>query len=100
MIKNFNRIFIRSYRKSSKFNLELTTDLQEIIIGLMLGDLHAERRNVNNNTRLQFKQSNKNKNYIDHLFIIFKSYCGSSPKITTSFDNRINKNKFNSSIKF
>jgi len=41
MIKNFNRIFIRSYRKSSKFNLELITDLQEIIIGLMLGDLHA-----------------------------------------------------------
>lgn len=28
MIKIFNRIFIRSYRKYSKFNLELTTDLQ------------------------------------------------------------------------
>ena len=49
---------------------------------------------------MQFKQSNKNKDYIDHLFIIFKSYCGSSPKIINSFDNRINKNKFYSSIKF
>jgi hypothetical protein len=95
-----HQIFTRSYRKSSKFNMQVTTELQEIIIGLMLGDLHAEKRNVNSNTRLQFKQSNKNNDYIQHLFSIFRPFCGSPPKVTTSFDNRTNKKKFYSSIKF
>ena len=31
--------FVRFYRKSSKFDLSLSTDLEEIIIGLILGYL-------------------------------------------------------------
>ena len=65
-----NKLLIRFYRTSSKFNLNLTSDLEEIIIGLMLGDLHAEKLTPNSNTRLQFKQSIKNKNYIDHFMDI------------------------------
>ena len=61
----------------------VTSDLEEIIIGLMLGDLYAEKRTVNSNTRLQSKQSIKNKAYIEHLYSIFKDYCVSEPKITT-----------------
>ena len=83
MKNNFNKIFIRLYRKSAKFNLELPLELEEIIIGLMIGDLFAEKRNPNSNTRLQFKQSKKNKNYIDHLYSLFKEYSGSEPKITS-----------------
>ena len=71
MKNNINLMFVRFYRKSAKFNLELSTELEEIIIGLMLGDLFAEKRNPNSNTRLQFKQSNKNKVYIDHLYSLF-----------------------------
>ena len=44
----------------------------------MLGDLFAEKRNPNSNTRLQFKQSVKNKAYIDYLYSIFKDYCNSA----------------------
>ena len=40
----------------------------------MLGDIHAERKNANSNTRIQFKQSIKNKAYIDHLYFLFKNY--------------------------
>jgi hypothetical protein len=54
-----NLKLVRFYRKSAKYNLELSTDLKEIIIGLMLGDLFAEKLNSNSNTRLQFKQSIK-----------------------------------------
>jgi hypothetical protein len=86
------------YRKSAKFNLELSNDLAEIIIGLMMGDLFAEKRNSNSNTRLQFKQSTKNKIYIDHLYNLFKDFCGSEPKILNSFDKRPDKNKINSAI--
>jgi hypothetical protein len=97
---NFNKIFIRLYRKSAKFNLVLSSELEEILIGLMLGDLFAEKSRINSNTRLQFKQSNKNKNYIDHLYDIFKDFCGSKPKVTSSFDSRPEKNKIYDSIKF
>ena len=100
MKNTYNRIFTRFYRKSSKFNLQLNTELKEIICGLMLGDLFAEKKNDNCNTRLQFKQSIKNKEYILHLYSIFSSYCGSIPKVNKSFDYRPNKKNFYKSIKF
>lgn len=100
MRNNINLRLLRFYRKSSKYNLELNAELKEIIIGLMLGDLFAEKINSNSNTRLQFKQSVKNKLYIDHLYSLFKNYCNSEPKITSSIDNRLGKKKLNLSIKF
>ena len=101
MKSNFTNImFIRHYRKSSKFNLELTPELDQILIGLMLGDLYAEKASSRSNTRLQFKQSNKNKEYIYHLYSLFKDYCKSEPKITSSIEKREGKQEFNISIKF
>jgi len=93
-------MLVRFYRKSAKYDLELNVELKEIIIGLMLGDLFAEKRNPNSNTRLQFKQSVKNKVYIDHLYSIFKDYCNSEPKVTSSIDKRPGKKYLNISIKF
>jgi hypothetical protein len=52
----------------------------------MLGDLFAEKIKQNSNIRLQFKQSIKNKVYIDHLYSLFKEYCNSEPKITSKKD--------------
>jgi hypothetical protein len=84
--------FIRYYRKSSKFDMEVTNILNEIIIGSILGDLTAEKRNLNSNTRLQFKQSEKYKSYIDHLYDLFKDYTGSIPIGLSKFDKRPTKN--------
>jgi hypothetical protein len=99
-VKNLNQILVRFYRRSPKFNLELTKELEEIIIGLILGDLFAEKHKEKSNTRLQFKQSNKNKDYIDHLYSIFNLYCNSEPKVTTSIEKRSGKKEFNVSVKF
>ena len=84
---------VRFYRKSVNYDLELNDELKEIITGLMLGDLFAEKRNPNSNTRLQFKQSIKNKEYIEHLYSLFKDYCNSEPKVTSSVDNRPGKKR-------
>lgn len=100
MTNNINQILVRYYRKSAKFDLELSIALEEIIIGLMLGDLFAEKIKQNSNTRLQFKQSIKNKIYIDHLYSLFKEYCNSEPKVTSSIDKRPGKKELNISIKF
>jgi hypothetical protein len=100
MTKNINKIVVRFYRKSAKFDLILSIELEEIIIGLMLGDLFAEKIKQNSNTRLQFKQSIKNKKYIDHLYSLFKEFCNSEPKITSSIEKRPGKKELNVSIKF
>jgi len=92
--------FKRYYRTSKKANLIISDELNEIIIGSMLGDLTAEKPNANSNTRLQFKQSIKNRLYIDHLYSLLQEFCGTPPLIMSKFDSRPNKMKDYSSIKF
>jgi hypothetical protein len=99
-MKSKNNLFVREYRKSAKYYLTLNIELVEIIIGLMLGDLFAEKININSNTRLQFKQSVKNKTYIDHLYSLFEIYCSTPPKINCFKDKRAGKKEINESIKF
>lgn len=93
-------IILRLYRTSTKAHLELNQIEKEIIIGSLLGDLSAEKKNPNSNVRLQFKQSVINKEYIDHLWAIFQTYCGSKPIILARFDSRPNKMKEYKAIKF
>jgi len=95
-----NLLQIREYRKSAKYDLILNIELEETIIGLMLGDLFAEKIKANSNTRLQFKQSIKNKAYIDHLYLLFANYCATPPKVNILKENRPEKKELNESIKF
>jgi len=96
---NFNYLN-KYYRTSAKQNLEINNELNEIIIGTMLGDLTAEKPSLKHNTRLQFKQSLINKDYIYHLYELFQQYCGSKPINLSGFDNRPTKMKTYHSVKF
>ena len=49
---------------------------------------------------MQFKQSIKNKVYIEHLYSLFENFCNSIPKMNTYVDNRLGKKELNESIKF
>lgn len=91
---------LRSYRTSAKNHLELTSELDEIIIGSMLGDLSAEKPSAKHNTRLQFRQSEINQDYVYHLYELFQEYCGSKPIHLSRFDSRPNKMETYHSIKF
>lgn len=68
----------RFYRVSTKAHLTVPQELHDIILGSMLGDLSAEKPNKKCNTRLQFKQSIINKVYIEHLYDLFKNFCGTN----------------------
>lgn len=91
---------LRYIRGPSKSNLQLSSELKEIIVGKMLGDLGSERPNLNCNTRLQFKHTDKQIEYIEHLYLLFKDYCKSPPKALSRFDSRPNKNKVYNAVKF
>lgn len=91
---------VRFLRTSAKASLKITPPLDEVIVGSILGDLTAERPNNNCNTRLTFKQSLVNKEYLLHLFSLFEEYCGSKPINLSYFDNRPDRMNTYKSIKF
>lgn len=49
----------------------------DVLVGSGLGDLHIRRRYLN--ASLAFKQSIIHKEYIDHLFELFKMFCAKYP---------------------
>nr|YP_010697827.1 hypothetical protein P1S03_mgp18 [Porodaedalea chrysoloma]WCF76788.1 hypothetical protein [Porodaedalea chrysoloma] len=79
ILNNLNKRF---YRKSTKFHLELTVELDELIIGCKLGDLSAEKRNINSNTRLQFKQSTINIDYVGFRKVFFIRFYPSATHLS------------------
>jgi LAGLIDADG DNA endonuclease family len=69
----------RKLTKEEKASLSLSERLKQILVGLLLGDLYAQKQNVN--TRLQFKQGVIHKDYLMHLYELFSNYCFNAPKI-------------------
>ena len=67
--------------KLERENFNLTSDLQSILIGLLLGDLCAVKRSTKGNTYLYFEQGFVHKEYLFHLYDLFEKYSGSEPKI-------------------
>ncbi len=59
----------------------LSPVLKDVLVGLFLGDLHAEKQCINSNIRLKFRQGLINEQYHLHLYNLFEPYCGSPPKI-------------------
>ena len=59
---------------------ELPENLKEILVGLLLGDLFIQSQSKSGNVRLFFEQGIIHKDYLYHLFDLFKSYCSTEPK--------------------
>jgi hypothetical protein len=78
---------------------ELSEFQKEVIFGSMLGDLTAERSQINGNTRLRFYMSLKNKELNFHLYSLFKPYVKTEPRIINRKLNRLTGN-FNMDIAF
>lgn len=57
--------------KSYRMNLKLTPFQYQALIGLMLGDLCAERGKITHNTRLSFDQGKIHAAYVYHLYELF-----------------------------
>jgi hypothetical protein len=86
--------------KAQREQLKLTGYQIEIIHGSMLGDLHAEKRNTNGNTRLQFRYSSISIEFVNFLYSVFSDFTGSPPINLSYFDARENRQQTYSSIKF
>ena len=60
----------------------MNKELKEILIGLFLGDLCAQKRTIKGNTNFHFEQGTVHKDYINHLYSLFSSFCLSEPKLS------------------
>jgi len=58
--------------KKRNNKLKITKIQREILIGIILGDGHLEQSLNKFSYRLKIEQSEKKKEYIEHLYEIFK----------------------------
>jgi len=70
----------RSLTKLEREAFSLPEELKQILVGLMLGDLNAQKQTINSNVRLRFEQGLVHEQYLMHLYELFKSYCLAAPK--------------------
>lgn len=85
LIRRYNSTLVQSGAKS------ISSLQNEVLIGLLLGDLFVQKRTANANSSLQFKQGMINKDYLFHLYDIFKELCKMEAKVTSFVDKRSNK---------
>ena len=65
----------------SKINLE--NPLDEIIVGLLLGDGHIQRRSITGNSRFIYGQSSLRKHHFNYFNLVFNLF---QPYLTTDFN--------------
>jgi hypothetical protein len=63
-----------------KKNLKLNLLQKKILPGILLGDAHLSTQDNGKTYRLHVYQSEKHKEYVFHLYEIFKDWCISKPK--------------------
>jgi hypothetical protein len=73
------KVKLNRLTKAERLEFSLTGELKSILIGLILGDLFISKPYVN--PWLHFKQSIIHKEYLLHLYELFKNYCPSAPKL-------------------
>lgn len=76
---NSKKIRLKNFEKK---RISLSKNLEEILIGLLLGDVYAQKRTTRGNANLHFEQGIGHKEYLFHLFELFKHHCRSEPRIS------------------
>ncbi len=74
--------------KAERSLFSLSADLKAILVGLILGDLNVRKQGRSINAMLCFEQGLVHKDYIFHLYDLFKSYCLSAPKTTNRLPDK------------
>jgi hypothetical protein len=74
--------------KEERSMFSLTADLKAILVGLTLGDLNIQKHGRSINAKLCFEQGLVHKDYLFHLYDLFKSYCRSVPKTTNRLPDK------------
>jgi hypothetical protein len=76
---------IKYLTKAERLPFSLSEELRGILVGLLLGDLYMQKRSKSTlNVRLMFLQGLLHKDYLVHLYELFKIYCSNTAKTTNN----------------
>jgi hypothetical protein len=77
---------IKLYKESL---VNLTKEQKEASIGLMLGDASLQTQNKGKTYRMKFEWSNKNKAYLDHVYLLYNEWVLNEPhkKVRVNINN-------------
>nr|YP_008082053.1 LAGLIDADG endonuclease family protein [Rhizoctonia solani]AGK45431.1 LAGLIDADG endonuclease family protein [Rhizoctonia solani] len=75
--------------KEEKAALTLPIELKQILVGLLLGDLNAQKQKDNHNARMRFGQGAIHKEYLLHLYELFKAYCATKPVAFNTLPHKV-----------
>ena len=86
--------------KSDRIKITIESPLNEIMIGLLLGDGHIQKRSINGNSRFIYGQSSLryyHLNYFNHVLELFKPYLSKDFELKTkSFVDKRTNNSYSS----
>jgi hypothetical protein len=86
---NPNSKLIKQYKESLVY---LTNEQKEASIGLMLGDASLQTQNKGKTYRMKFEWGNKNKAYLDHVYLLFNEWVlGASESHTKKSEQNNNE---------
>lgn len=68
--------------RSERLEYNLSDYLEQVLVGLILGDLHMRRYSPTANTKLVFCQGEGNERYIKYLYELFKEFISQEIKYT------------------
>jgi hypothetical protein len=74
--------------KFDRSKITISSQLKEILVGLLLGDLYVQKEKKAVNARLFFEQGTVHKEYLLHLYELFKSFCLQAPKTNTRLPDK------------
>ena len=63
-----------------KKKLKLTPEQREVLVGVLLGDACLETQNRGRTYRIKFEQSDKHREYLWHLYQVFKDWVSTPPQ--------------------
>ncbi len=68
--------------------MTLSKQQREILVGILLGDANLQTDNGGKTYRLRVLQSKQDKEYLFHLYEVFKKFVKTPPKESIYFDKR------------
>jgi LAGLIDADG DNA endonuclease family len=89
---------LKRLTKLERSSFSLDDFQKQVLIGVILGDLHMRRSSKIANTRVVFRQGSIHSAYLLHLYELFQKFVNTPPAVTTIIDKNTGRTRYNLSF--
>jgi len=101
MARSFHSSFsnyVKRLTKAERNNFKLDSQLKQVLVGTILGDVYMRRFSKKANVRVVFRQGSINASYLLHLYSLFQEFVIAPPSVSTITDKITGKIRYNLSF--